>query len=217
MAKNKSSKSKNKTVKNNILHPRWEELRDVGFLTIEDIKTPHMIVDELMKTYSKEIESDKELKEVCEGLNKSYYDCLDKCFSIMAQHVEGYFPKTAEEVAQKPELFTNAKFKEGEVGFGIEDKDTLYNQIVLYNSLHSQYQLLGHEVYALTHKGKVAMEMKLSAKYNANRSEEEIKQSTQKLLEENRRVEESLKNAKELINIAAEERQKMTDMQLKLK
>lgn len=218
MATNKSKKSKlpKKKIKDTVLHPKWDELKEVGFLTIADIQTPHMIVEEVMTTYADDIEKDPELKEICVGLDKSYYDCIDKCLHLMSQHVDGPFPKNHQEVLTNPDSIVNAKFKEGEVGFGIDDKDVLYNENMLYQTLHSQYQLLGHEIHTLTHKGKVAMEMKLSAKHNAGKSKEEIEEATKKLLEENKKLEDNLNVAKELIEIASNERVKMVEAQHKL-
>lgn len=213
MSKTSSNKIKSKTSKKDaLLHPKWDELKEVGMLTIEDIRVPHMIVGEMIEEFSSTINSDPELKDICLGLDKSYGDCLNKCISLMAQHVEGEFPKTLEEAIANPDLIKNAKFKTGEVGKNITDKDQLYNENMLYHNLHSQYQLLGHEIHSLTHKGKVSMEMRLSAKYNANKTPEEIKEMQEKIQKENKSMEDALAQAKELINVADEERKKQAKM-----
>lgn len=209
----KSPKTNSKVSKKQaLLHPKWDELKKVGFLTLEDIRVPHEIVSDIMETYASTIESDEELKKICTGLDKSYVDCINKCFSIMSQHVDGEFPKNVEEAIANPDLLKNAKFRKGEVGKNITDKDKLYNENLLYHNLHSQYQLLGHEIHSLTHKGKVSMEMRLSAKYTANKTPEEIAKIQEKIKKENEQMEQALNHAKELIDVADQERKKNVQM-----
>lgn len=183
---------------------KWEELKHVGELTIKDISTPHMLVNQIMEEYKEQIEEDPELKNICTGLDKSYVDCIESCLKIMSQHVTSEnFPTTLEDFIKDPKNYQEAKFKTGIVGKG-KSKEETYNDLLQFSDLHTKYQLLAHEVYSLTHKGKVNMEMRLAANLNLTEQEKKDKEEEEKIIEETlsnlkTTIQESDKEMKEAI------------------
>lgn len=196
----------------------WKTLGEVSLLTIEDIRRPHMEIAKIYSQFEKDLNEDPKLKEIVDGLDKSYYDCIDRCLGLMTKHVVSEnFPSNHKELMGNVAGFQNAQFKSGEVGKGIEDKEQVFQEVMAYHNLHADYHELAHHIVSLSTKGAREIELRLAAKHHVESDEvNEIEKKYDDMEEQLSDAHQLLANGKNML-AGVEEVNKLSNDMEKLK